>query len=173
MVSKCKPPDSNCHLSFRITYVNSLFLSPQICSFSVFFISLIDLPESDVKALAAQSGPTLCDPVDCSPPGSSVHGILQARVLEWVAIPFSRGSSWARDWTLASHIVGRPVTLWTTWEAQLSFLFAHNRTPVRPSLLSLHASPLLNHLWVYWRLIPKGLRTQQPLFSPAATLFWE
>ena len=36
---------------------------------------------------------TLCDPMDCSPPGSSVHGILQARILEWVAIPFSRGSS--------------------------------------------------------------------------------
>ena len=42
--------------------------------------------ESDV----AQSCPTLCDPVDCSPPGSSVHGILQARLLEWVAISFSR-----------------------------------------------------------------------------------
>ena len=41
----------------------------------------------------AQSCPTLCDPVDCSPPGSSVHGIPQARVLEWVAISFSRGSS--------------------------------------------------------------------------------
>ena len=41
----------------------------------------------------AQSCPTLCDPVDCSLPGSSVHGILQARVLEWVAISFSRGSS--------------------------------------------------------------------------------
>ena len=46
-----------------------------------------------VKVLVAQSCPTLCDPMDCSPPGSSVHGILQARILEWVAIPFSRGSS--------------------------------------------------------------------------------
>ena len=44
-----------------------------------------------VKSL--QSCPTLCDPMDCSPPGSSVHGILQARLLEWVAIPFCRGSS--------------------------------------------------------------------------------
>ena len=48
---------------------------------------------SSMCVLAAQSCPTLCDPVDCSPPGSSVHGILQARILEWVAIPFSRGSS--------------------------------------------------------------------------------
>ena len=41
--------------------------------------------------------PTLCDPKDCSPPGSFVHSILQARILEWVAIPFSRGSSQSRD----------------------------------------------------------------------------
>ena len=46
--------------------------------------------------LFAQSCPTLCDLIDCSPPGSSVHGILQARILEWVAIPFSRRSSWPR-----------------------------------------------------------------------------
>ena len=43
--------------------------------------------------LVAKLCPTLCDPTDCSPPGSSVHGILQARTLEWVAISFSRGSS--------------------------------------------------------------------------------
>ena len=43
-----------------------------------------------VKMLVAQSCPTLCDPIDCSLPGSSVHGILQARILEWVAIAFSR-----------------------------------------------------------------------------------
>ena len=46
----------------------------------------------------AQSCPTLCDPVDCSPPGSSVPGILQARILQWVAISFSRGSFQPRDW---------------------------------------------------------------------------
>ena len=44
-----------------------------------------------VQVLVAQLYLTLCDPVDCSPPGSSVHGILQARILEWVAVPFSRG----------------------------------------------------------------------------------
>ena len=47
----------------------------------------------------AQSYPTLWDPMDCSPPGSSVHGILQARILEWVTIPFSSGSSQSRDQT--------------------------------------------------------------------------
>ena len=46
-----------------------------------------------VKMLATQLCLTLCDPMDCSPPGSSVHGILQTGILEWLAIPFSRGSS--------------------------------------------------------------------------------
>ena len=50
-----------------------------------------------VKVFVAQSCLILCDPMDCSPPGSSVHGILHARTLEWVAIPFSRGSSQPRE----------------------------------------------------------------------------
>ena len=49
--------------------------------------------ESESEREVTQSCPTLCDPVDCSPPGSSIHGILQATILEWVAISFSRGSS--------------------------------------------------------------------------------
>ena len=53
--------------------------------------------ETEVIALVAQSRPTLCIPMDCSPPGSSVHGISQARILEWVAISSSRGSSQPRD----------------------------------------------------------------------------
>ena len=56
--------------------------------------------------------PTLCDPMDCSPPGSSDHEIFQARILEWVAIAFSRGSSRPRDRTWVSHIVGRCLRLW-------------------------------------------------------------
>ena len=51
--------------------------------------------------------PTLLDPMDCSLPGSSIHGIFQARILEWVAISFSRGSSRARDGTRVSLIVGK------------------------------------------------------------------
>ena len=65
----------------------------------------------------AQSCPTLCNPVDWSPPGSSVHGILQARILEWVASSFSRGSSWPRDWTQVPCIAGRRFNLWATREA--------------------------------------------------------
>ena len=58
-----------------------------------------------------QSCLTLCDPTNCSPPGFSVHGILQARILEWIAIPFSRGSSQPRDRTLVSC---RFFTVWAT-----------------------------------------------------------
>ena len=54
--------------------------------------------------------PTLCDPLDCSPLGSSVHRISQARILEWVALPFSRGSSWPRDQTCIPALAGRFFT---------------------------------------------------------------
>ena len=66
----------------------------------------------------AESCPTLCDPMDCSLPGFSVHGIFQARVLKWVAISFSRGSSWPRDRTWVSRVVGKRFTHWATREAQ-------------------------------------------------------
>ena len=56
--------------------------------------------------------------MDYSPPGSSVHGILQARILEWGAIPFSRESSQPKDQTQVSHIAGGFFTVWATREAQ-------------------------------------------------------
>ena len=55
-----------------------------------------------MHAKSLQLCPTLCDPIECSPPGSSVHGILQTRILEWFAMPFSRGSSRPRDQTCTS-----------------------------------------------------------------------
>ena len=76
-----------------------------------------------------QSCPTLCDPVDGSLPSSPVHGILQARILEWVAISFSRGSSRPRGRTPVSRIGGRHFNLWATRDgSQIS------------QLLSLHSS---------------------------------
>ena len=69
---------------------------------------------SDNEVLVAQSCPTLCKPMDCSPPGSSVYGFLQARILKWIAIPFSRGSSRSRDQTRGSSISGRFFTIWAT-----------------------------------------------------------
>ena len=62
----------------------------------------------------AQSCPTLCDPTDCSLPGSSVHGVFLARIREWVAMPSSKGSSWPRDQTQVSCIAGRFFTIWAT-----------------------------------------------------------
>ena len=82
-----------------------------ICNFLYLYVNT----ESEVT----QSCPTFCDPMDCSLPGSSVHGIFQARVLEWVAISFSRGSSWPRDRTLVSCIACRCFTVWATREAQI------------------------------------------------------
>ena len=73
-----------------------------------------------VKMLLVQSCPTLCNPMDCSPPGSSVGGILQARFLKWVAIPFSRGSSQPRDPTWVSCIAGSFFIIWATREARTS-----------------------------------------------------
>ena len=70
-----------------------------------------------VKVLVAQSCPPLCDPMDYSPPGSCVHGISLARILKWVAIPFSRGSSWLSVWTQVSCIAGRFFTFWATRKA--------------------------------------------------------
>ena len=76
--------------------------------------------EGQVKKLiksenkVTQSCLTLCEPINCSLPSSSVHGILQARVLEWVAISFSRGSSRTRDPTRVSCMAGRRFTLWAT-----------------------------------------------------------
>ena len=62
-------------------------------------------------AKSLQLCPTLCDPMDSSLPGSSVHGILQARIPEWAAIPFFRGSSQPKDQTQASCIAGRFFTI--------------------------------------------------------------
>ena len=63
-----------------------------------------------------------CDLMDCSPPGSSVHRILEARILEWVAISFSRGSSWPRDHTWVSCIAGRLLTVWAAREAEVTWI---------------------------------------------------
>ena len=78
----------------------------------------------------AQSCPTLCYRMDCSLPGSSVHGIFQARVLEWVTISFSRGSSRPRDQTRVSRIVGRRFTVWATREAHTDQSKSERETPI-------------------------------------------
>ena len=88
--------------------------------------------------LAAQSCPALCDLMDWGPSGSSVHGILQARILEWVAMPFSRGSSRPSNWTQVSWIAGGFLTIWATGKPLGVFYPALN------SLLHLFIPPLLH-----------------------------
>ena len=89
-----------------------------------------------VKVLVTLPCPTLCYLIDCSLPGSSVHEILQARILEWVAIPFSR------DWTWVSCITGRFFTVWATREA-------HCKTDVPLPTLT-HVSCITGRFFTAW-----------------------
>ena len=91
--------------------------------------------------LVSQSCPTLCNPIDCSLPGSSVHGISQARILEWAAISFSRGSFLPRDWIHISCISGGFFTNWATREACSSSWLSQMIRKVG-----------LETLWTFWPL---------------------
>ena len=86
-----------------------------VCIFSEFNGNIFC--KKSVLCLVAQSCPTVYDPMDCSPPGSSVHGILQAGILEWVAMPSARGSSQPRDGSQVSCIAGGFFTIWATRES--------------------------------------------------------
>ena len=94
-------PSVNCkiYLTHSLLYV---FAQPIVLHRPVYIVCVCVCV--CVCMLVVQSCPTLCNPMDCSLPGSSVHGILQARILEWVAMPFSRGSSPLRDQTHAFYI---------------------------------------------------------------------
>ena len=86
-----------------------------------------------------QSYLTLCDPMNCGLPGSSIHGIFQARILEWVSICFSRRSFRPRNWTWVSHIVGRRFTVWAPGK-----LLLLNPTSSSPAPLpSLSVNPIV------------------------------
>ena len=89
-------------------YVPS-FWNTSVC---ISYKQVHNLLKQESESEVAQSCPTLCDPMGCSLPGSSVHGIFQAMVLEWIAISFSRGSSQPRDRTWVSRIVDRHFTVW-------------------------------------------------------------
>ena len=107
---------------------------PSLClMFWIYTMGIRILPSQHcvlkMKVLVTQTHPTLCDPMDCSPPDSSVHGILQARILERVANPSSRGPSWHRDRTQVSCIAGRFFTIWATREtsnAVVDLKYTHN-----------------------------------------------
>ena len=80
-----------------------------------------------VKVLVSQSCLTLCDPMDYNSPGSSLHGILQTRILKWVAIPFSSRSSQPRDRSWVSCFASRFFTIWATREAEDETVGWHHR----------------------------------------------
>ena len=112
----------------------------------------------------AQSCPTLCDPVDCNQLGFSVHGILQAKILEWIAISFSRGSSRPRDRTWVSLIGGRCFKLWATREVHGWFKSMRSTTGSAQDwyisctwqfLLSILLYPISSSLshWDFWAVI--------------------
>ena len=101
--------------SHWLTYVG--FVTGQLIQLMTAF-SLFSHSKWERKVLVTQWCLALCDPTDCSLSGSSVRGILRARTLEWVDIPFSRGSSWPWDRIWVSHITGRFfLTIWATREA--------------------------------------------------------
>ena len=112
--SSCFPRGSWSNGRLSLSHAFSLFQS-LFCSYGYTGPTYL-IQSSSVT----QSHPTLWDPMDYSPPGSSVHGVLQARILECVAIPFSRGSSWPKDRTWVSCIAGRFFTVSITKEANLS-----------------------------------------------------
>ena len=124
-----------------------------------------------VKVKVAQSCLTLCDPMDYT-----VHGILQARILEWIDFPFSRGSFQPRDWTHVSHIAGRFFTSWATREASMgrttviSFLETEKNTVLKDFQMELYS------LCQYSRLCQAVLSGYSsliwiPSFAPIPHLF--
>ena len=133
------------HIKVNIFLKISIFLSINIIykEHIIFFILIIKQTQKrlvfnkhlDVGIIWLSSQVRLWDPM-----GYTVCGILQARILEWVAIPFSRGSSWLRDWSWVSHIIGRFFSIWATrWSLSIlqmvvymfpcSFLSVHPFSP--------------------------------------------
>ena len=118
----------NFHKVVSYTYVlfyNLLFSLHIFWAVSILLGHYICLSVLVVGCEVAQSCPTLCNPMGCSLPGSSIHGIFQARVVEGIAISFFRGSSWPRDRTWVFHIVGRRFIIWTTRYYNVSIQPSH------------------------------------------------
>ena len=124
--------------------------------------------------LVAKSRLTLCDPTDCSPPSSSVHGILQARILERVAISSSRGSSWPRDWTWVSCIscTGKQILYhFVTREVHMTSSLVKSSSSIK-SVFFLAISLLLNLIWRWNRALPGRYLIRNELYwmSPGLRL---
>ena len=121
-----------------------------------------------VLVFITQSCPTLCDPMDYIPPGSSVHGILQTRLLEWFAIPFSRETSQPRDWTQVSRVAGEFFTIWATLEIKVT---------CKPKYINQHRDthcslfiPTPLHIWSHDRPQWKINSGEKPYTEPSLTV---
>ena len=120
--------------------------------------------------LVTQSCPTLCEPMDCSPPDSSVNGILQAKILEWVAIPFSMESSRPRDQTRVLWTADGSFTVWATGTSSVPiFFFNYWFTPIDNGYLfnyyRFRYSVQLSFSMVSDSLQPRGQKLQIWLFN--------
>ena len=102
---------------FKYQYNQVLCYNKDYFSWKMYFIFRHSWRKTKVKVLVTHFSLTLCNPMDCSPPGSSVHGIFLPRILECIAIFFSRESSQPRNWTRVSCIAERFFTVWSTSEA--------------------------------------------------------
>ena len=127
---------------------------------------MIFLSVKCVCVLVTQLCLTLCDSMDYSVTDSSVHGILQARILEWVAIPFSRVSSWSKDRTQVSHTAGRFFTIFSSVNQSCPTL-CDPLDCSTPGFPVHHQLPELTQTHVYW--VGDAIQPSHPLSSPSRT----
>ena len=126
------PSLGKCPFRFSVHFLNQVACFPDV-KFNVVLTHCIYC----VSVFIMFSCLTLFNPFDNSPPGSSVHGILQARILEWIAILFFRGSSQPRDETWVSCIASRFFTIWAIREAQMLYTSPLSDSEVTQSCLTL------------------------------------
>ena len=146
------------YISFHLTYLGVMVLCWGQCYKLRFNLAKPDMLPGPIelglsawkwkkmKVLVTQSCPTLCNCMDCSPPGSSVNGSLQASILEWEAVHFSRGSSTPRNRTWISCIAGGFFVVWTTREAA-GLMWGQQTTAHQPT--ALFHKVLLKHIHVH------------------------
>ena len=124
-----------------------------------------------VNILVDQLCLTLCNHMDCNLPDSSVHGILQARILEWVAISYFRGSSWPRDQTQISYTAGRFFTIWATSSVQFSSVSQSCPTPCNPMNRRMPGLPVHHQLPEFTQThvhrVSNAIQPSHPLSSPS------
>ena len=150
-VSPQSPWQTSSHYSWlilKLVVIGKLSAPVQM----LWVMTLTDTSVSSIcVCLVTQSCLTLCDPLDCSPPGSSVHGIFQAKMLEWVAISCSRGSCWPRGWTRIYCVsdTGRQILdhLWHLGNPYIFYTLSFKLNLLETSIFC-HNMPL----WIYFRL---------------------